>query len=83
MRQFIEIRPTLVNQRVDLPQTAMSDDLLNKNGGDLFAVKNDTLWDRRWKLRIMSKNTGKEIYINFRFRPSIVGKENKKVNLIC
>ena len=83
LRQFIEIKPALDKQRIDLPASALSDDLLDKDGSDLFSIKNDTLWDRRWKLRIISKNTGKEIDINFRFKPSTKGKENKKVNLIC
>ena len=83
LRQLIEIKPATDKQRVELPPTAISKDFMNKNGADLFSVKNDTLWNRRWKLRILSKNTGKEIDINFRFNPLKKGKENKKVNLIC
>ena len=84
LRQFIEIKPAIDKQRVDIPQSAMSDDLLNnKKNNELFKIKDNTLWNRKWKLRIISKNTGKEIDINFRFQAVPKGKENKKVNLIC
>ena len=83
MRHFIEIKPTIQNQQIDLPLSGQSDDLLSRNFVDFYKQKQNNIWNKRYKLRIYSKKTGKELDINFRFNPVIKNEENKKVNLIC
>jgi len=83
MRHFIEIKPTMQNQQIDLPPSGQSDDLLSRNFVDFYKQKQNNVWNKRYKLRIYSKKTGKELDINFRFNPVVKNEENKKVNLIC
>ena len=49
-------------------------------GESVHDAKLDRLWDKKFKLRIRSKNTGKEIDINFRFNLGVKDpKEDPKV----
>ena len=86
LRIFLSIKPTMGQRTMQLPESGMFSDLVEAADKNL-AFGNpelDKLWGKKFKLRIRSKNTGKEVDVNFRFNTVVKKNEqNKKVNLIC
>tara|TARA_Y100001937_G_scaffold128686_1_gene206862 strand:- start:34652 stop:38074 length:3423 start_codon:yes stop_codon:yes gene_type:complete len=84
-KQFIYLIPALAQRTLNTPPTGKFSDLERMNTEDVLGDENlDKVWNKRFKLRLRSKNTGKEIDINFRFNLKVhKHEENKKVNLIC
>lgn len=84
-RQFLSIRPAIQQRLLNVPPSGKFMDLPSNNTSEMFGLPEiDKVWDKKFKLRIKSKNTGKEIDINIRFNTKLIkNEENKKVNLIC
>ena len=86
LRIFLSIKPN-VNQRIlNIPESGNFTDLAAaEDQNSVFGQQEfDKLWGKKFKLRIKSKNTGKEIDIDFKFKAKVkLNEENKKVNLIC
>jgi len=84
LRQFLKIRPTARQRSV----TTVDDGTFHSFkslpvNGMLGPRVERSVWDQEFKLRVRSKNTGKEIDIDFKFVPKLNVQENKKENLIC
>jgi len=86
LRIFMSIKPTLGQRTLQLPESGHFADLVDlADKNQMFGEPGlDKLWGKKFKLRIRSKNTGKEVDVNFRFNGTAKkNEENKKVNLIC
>ena len=86
LRIFMSIKPTLAQRTLQLPESGRFADLVDlADKNQMFGEPGlDKLWGKKFKLRIRSKNTGKEVDVNFRFNGRAKkNEENKKVNLIC
>lgn len=86
LRIFMSIRPNISQRTLQLPESGKFDDLvkLGENNEMFGDEGSDKLWGKKFKLRIKSKSTGKEVDVNFRFNAKVKKNEqNKKVNLIC
>ena len=82
----MSLRPNLAQRQLQMPENGKFDTLVeSSNKNELFATPEvDGLWGKKFKLRIRSHGTGKEIDVNFRFNVKVKqNEENKKVNLIC
>ena len=84
-RQFVSIKPNISQKTLQLPTSGKFEDLSNTSPDAVFGEPEvSKLWGKKFKLRIRSKNTGKEVDVNFRFNVKVQkNEENKKVNLIC
>ena len=84
-RQFVSIKPNISQKTLQLPVSGEFQDLVNASADAVFGEPEvSKLWGKKFKLRIRSKNTGKEVDVNFRFNVKVQkNEENKKVNLIC
>jgi|14_taG_2_1085336.scaffolds.fasta_scaffold00672_4 hypothetical protein len=84
-RQFVSIKPNISQKTLQLPESGEFQDLVNASADAVFGEPEvSKLWGKKFKLRIRSKNTGKEVDVNFRFNVKVQkNEENKKVNLIC
>ena len=84
-RQFVSIKPNISQKTLQLPASGEFQDLVNASTDAIFGEPEvNKLWGKKFKLRIRSKNTGKEVDVNFRFNVKVQkNEENKKVNLIC
>jgi len=85
VRQFLMLRPNFDQKTLNLGTGKFSD---WKRGLDSQSFIGDNtkekLWKKRFKIRIRSKDTGKEIDIDVTFNLKLSeDQENKKVNLIC
>jgi hypothetical protein len=85
-RQFVSIKPSFPQKTLQLPDSGNFSELTDTgNKDDIFGEPGIAkLWGKKFKLRIRSRNTGKEVDVNFRFKVKVQkNEENKKVNLIC
>jgi len=85
-RQFVSVKPNISQRTMQLPESGYFSDLVEMaDKNEAFGEPEvERLWGKKFKLRIRSKNTGKEVDINFRFKVKVQkNEENKKVNLIC
>jgi hypothetical protein len=85
-RQFVSVKPNISQRTMQLPESGYFSDLVEMaDKNEVFGEPEvERLWGKKFKLRIRSKNTGKEVDINFRFKVKVQkNEENKKVNLIC
>ena len=84
-QQFLYILPQIAQRIINTPENGRFSKMVSMNPNEVMGDGNlDKVWNKRFKLRIRSKNTGKEIDINFRFNLKVLEQEeNKKVNLIC
>lgn len=85
VRQFVSIKPNISQKTLQLPTSGEFQDLVDTSATEVFGEPEvSKLWGKKFKLRIRSKNTGKEVDVNFRFNVKVQkNEENKKVNLIC
>ena len=87
LRQFLMIRPSILQRRLaPVPEGNSHVFEARLVDGDpvMGPPVRTNLYDRRFKLRIRSKHTGKEIDINFKFKLRLEkSDENKKENLLC
>ena len=84
-RQFLMIRPTFDQKTLNLESSKFAD---WKKGVDSHSIIGDNtkekLWKKKFKIRVRSKDTGKEVDIDVTFNLKMTEQqENKKVNLIC
>ena len=84
-RQFLYILPNLAQRIFNPPSDGRFRTLENEEPSNILGDNAvDKVWNKRFKLRVRSNKTGKEIDINFRFNVKVHRQdENKKVNLIC
>ena len=79
LRQFIMLKPSITQRRLKMPETGKFSDMVSETEpGTVSDVSSETmqivtqggksLFDKMFKLRVKSKNTGKEVDINFRFK---------------
>ena len=84
LRQFMKIRPNARQRSVSTVEDGTFSSFkslpVNKMLGPRVVT---SVWGQEFKLRVISKNTGKEIDIDFKFVPKLNVQENKKENLIC
>ena len=85
-QQFIMLRPNFDQKILNLNDSGKFSEW--KEGMDSFAVignnNKEKLWKKKFKIRVRSKSTGKEIDIDVTFDLKLTeDQENKKVNLIC
>ena len=85
MRQFLMLRPNFGQRTLNLGNGKFSD---WKQGLESLSFIGDNtdekLWKKKFKIRVRSKDTGKEIDIDVTFNVKLTeDQENKKVNLIC
>ena len=85
MRQFIMLKPNFEQRTLNLGSGQFSEfkqglDSLSLIGPNL----QEKLWKKKFKIRVRSKDTGKEVDIDVTFNVKLTeDQENKKVNLIC
>ena len=87
LRQFLHLKPTLKHRAfassIDGRFSTLQDNPGFKPQKLLGPGVSEKVWDKKFKLRIRSINTGKEVDVDFRFIPKLIVEENKKENLIC
>lgn len=85
MRHMLAIKPTITQRKFNAPSSGKFSDIDSSDTSVLFGEEGiDKVWNKRFKIRIRSKKTGKELDVNLRFNAKVnINEENKKVNLIC
>ena len=81
------IRPSIAQRVVNLPDDAMFASFKGEDTkmGPKLETGLPNMWKKKFKLRVRSKQTGKEIDINFDFKIKIdsADAENNEDNNIC
>ena len=85
MRQFLMLKPNFNQKTLNLNSDKFSE---WKKGLESLSFIGDNsqekLWKKKFKIRVRSKDTGKEVDIDVTFNVKLTeDQENKKVNLIC
>tara|TARA_B100000287_G_C20276029_1_gene640003 strand:- start:128 stop:670 length:543 start_codon:yes stop_codon:yes gene_type:complete len=86
LRQFVMIRPSIDQRVVNLPEDANFSTFKNFDTpmGPEMKTGLPNVWKKKFKLRIRSKQTGKEIDINFSFKNKILNDDkNNGDNYLC
>jgi len=86
LQQFVYIKPNIIQRKVDIKNEDVNDPHNFESHDDLHmgVEKEKSIWSRKFKLRVTSINTGKEVDINFKFIKKLEKNGlNKKENLIC
>lgn len=69
MKRFLMVKPDFLQEsfEIDPGNSKNKDDLRQKITKDIYSSQNKSIWDKKYKLRLVSKNTNKVYDINFKF----------------
>ena len=79
------LRPSFDQRTLSLGEGKFADWKQGLDSMELIGPEvEEKVWKKKFKIRIRSKDTGKEIEVDVTFNLKLTeGQENKKVNLIC
>ena len=77
-RKYIKIQPTLSQSMINEEKTGITNVSSVKGLRNVFlGIQDESLWGKKIKIRLISKNTGKKIDINVNFSQSDIRTRDK------